>query len=444
MHAAVTLKNLEEVHANYALFQYTMKYRKYDEACLQYTVKSASSVNSRENCHQKERKSEQVQQAAACVAKAKDELSRQAVLPCVINGNRSLCSKPAMVLCVSIPEIKVPKENTVSERTESGRPEISIIVPVYQVEKYLNECIDSILAQTFTDFELILVDDGSPDNCPALCDAAAKRDSRVRVIHKQNGGVSTARNAGLDAAQGNWIAFVDSDDTAAPEYLEKMHKAVLETGADFAICSSQCIDETGKTLAGGEHRLLNEFLPQEEVLRRMVVSDFQVPWNKLYRRKLLENLRYPENKAFEDTCLMPVIYARAASACGVWDFLYNYRIVTGSAMHRKTTLKTLDWVEAWYRLFDVLYQNGIRDALCAAYRPILTAVWDIWLHLTPEERKSPRMKEAFAYERTARHRLMQARGVTLKNLWAAVVCAASACSYLDLCRKRAERRQKTT
>lgn len=108
-----------------------------------------------------------------------------------------------------------------SERTESGRPEISIIVPVYQVEKYLNECIDSILAQTFTDFELILVDDGSPDNCPALCDAAAKRNSRVRVIHKQNGGVSTARNAGLDAAQGNWIAFVDSDDTVEPEYLEK-------------------------------------------------------------------------------------------------------------------------------------------------------------------------------------------------------------------------------
>ena len=123
-----------------------------------------------------------------------------------------------------------------SERAEIGRPEISIIVPVYQVEKYLNECIDSILAQTFTDFELILVDDGSPDNCPALCDAAAKKDSRVRVIHKQNGGVSTARNAGLDAAQGNWIAFVDSDDTATPEYLEKMHKAALETGADFTSC----------------------------------------------------------------------------------------------------------------------------------------------------------------------------------------------------------------
>ena len=91
-------------------------------------------------------------------------------------------------------------------------PEISIIVPVYKVEKYLNECIDSILAQTFTDFELILVDDGSPDNCPALCDAAAEKDSRVRVIHQQNKGLSGARNAGINVARGNWLGFVDSDD----------------------------------------------------------------------------------------------------------------------------------------------------------------------------------------------------------------------------------------
>ena len=101
-------------------------------------------------------------------------------------------------------------------------PEISIIVPVYQVEKYLNECIDSILAQTFTDFELILVDDGSPDNCPALCDAAAEKDSRVRVIHQQNKGLSGARNAGIDVARGNWLGFVDSDDMIDPTFCEKM------------------------------------------------------------------------------------------------------------------------------------------------------------------------------------------------------------------------------
>ena len=103
-----------------------------------------------------------------------------------------------------------------SERTESGKPEIGLIVPVYQVEKYLNDCIDSILAQTFTDFELILVDDGSPDNCPALCDAAAEKDSRERVIDEQNKGLSGARNAGIDVARGNWLGFVDSDDMIDP------------------------------------------------------------------------------------------------------------------------------------------------------------------------------------------------------------------------------------
>ena len=128
-----------------------------------------------------------------------------------------------------------------SERTESGKPEISIIVPVYQVEKYLNECIDSILAQTFTDFELILVDDGSPDNCPALCDAAAKRDSRVRVIHKQNGGVSTARNAGLDAAQGIgsrlWIRMIQQHQNIWKKCIRQCWKRVqiLQSAAVSAL-----------------------------------------------------------------------------------------------------------------------------------------------------------------------------------------------------------------
>ena len=101
---------------------------------------------------------------------------------------------------------------------------VSVIVPVYRTLEWLARCVQSITGQTYKNLEIILVDDGSPDNCPALCDAAAEKDSRVRVIHKQNGGVSTARNAGLDAAQGNWIAFVDSDDTVAPEYLKSEAK----------------------------------------------------------------------------------------------------------------------------------------------------------------------------------------------------------------------------
>lgn len=117
------------------------------------------------------------------------------------------------------------------------QPEISIIVPVYKTERFLSACISSILAQTFTDFELILVDDGSPDSCPALCDAAAAKDSRIRVIHQKNRGLSGARNAGLDAAEGEWIAFVDSDDIITPDFCAKLYHAAQEAGAQMAVCN---------------------------------------------------------------------------------------------------------------------------------------------------------------------------------------------------------------
>ncbi len=202
-----------------------------------------------------------------------------------------------------------------SERAEIGRPEISIIVPVYQVEKYLNECIDSILAQTFTDFELILVDDGSPDNCPALCDAAAKGQPRA-VIHKQKRR-STARNALV------WMQHREIDRVCG--FMIQQHQNIwkkcggsVETVQILQSAAVSALMKRAKRLRAENIAFLNEFFAAgRKFLRRMVVSDFQVPWNKLYRRKLLENLRYPENKAFEDTCLMPVIYARAASACGV-------------------------------------------------------------------------------------------------------------------------------
>ena len=124
------------------------------------------------------------------------------------------------------------------QEQQKKQPEISIIVPVYKTERFLSACISSILAQTFTDFELILVDDGSPDSCPALCDAAAAKDSRIRVIHQKNCGLSGARNAGLDAAEGEWIAFVDSDDTITPDFCAKLYHAAHAKTASYA--STKC------------------------------------------------------------------------------------------------------------------------------------------------------------------------------------------------------------
>lgn len=321
-----------------------------------------------------------------------------------------------------------------------AHPEISVIVPVYKVERFLPACIDSLLGQTFGDFEIILVDDGSPDGCPALCDAAAEKDRRVRVIHQQNKGLSGARNAGLDIARGRWLAFVDSDDRVAPQFLEKLHTAAVAAGAEIAICSSLCIDEAGNVLPGAEHRIADEVFSREEVLRRLVVSDFQVSWNKLYRREIFGTLRFPVGRQNEDTFTSPQAYQNITACAGVYDCLYEYRIVQGSIMHRKPTLKTLDWVEAWYRLFEVLYRHGVTDTLCAAYRPILTALWGTWFQLTPEERRSARMQEAKGYERTARHQLLQAHAVTPGNLWAAACAAASPLRYLNLCRARAAKR----
>ena len=122
---------------------------------------------------------------------------------------------------------------------------LSIIVPVYNVENYLPKCIESILAQTFRDFELILVDDGSPDCCPAICDEYAAKDSRIAVIHQQNTGVSVARNAGLDRARGKYIGFVDPDDWIAPEMYEEMIAYIEKSNADLAVCGCTIVDKYG-------------------------------------------------------------------------------------------------------------------------------------------------------------------------------------------------------
>jgi glycosyltransferase involved in cell wall biosynthesis len=127
-------------------------------------------------------------------------------------------------------------------------PKISVIIPVYNVEKYLVKCIDSVLSQTFTDFECILIDDGSPDNCGKICDEYAKKDRRTKVIHQENSGVSSARNAGLDIAQGEWITFIDSDDWVDENYLELMYNNAVNNNIDLSICGMCSIGENGKLI----------------------------------------------------------------------------------------------------------------------------------------------------------------------------------------------------
>ena len=193
---------------------------------------------------------------------------------------------------------------------------VSVIVPVYQVEAYLSACLDSILAQTFTDFELILVNDGTKDNCPQIMAAYAEKDERIRQIHKQNGGLSSARNAGLDIAKGKYIAFVDSDDTIEPTLLEDAVKAAEETDADQVLFNYRMVD------ANGVHNPYLDIADEVIDLNKLGLANYfyqywmpykhgQEAWTKLYRREIIEahGLRYaPNNEIFAEDTLFSAMY----------------------------------------------------------------------------------------------------------------------------------------
>ncbi len=179
-------------------------------------------------------------------------------------------------------------------------PVISIVVPVYKVEAYLEKCVDSILNQTFTDFELILVDDGSPDKCPRICDEYAKRDSRVKVIHKENGGLSDARNVGIEVATGTFIGFVDSDDYIASDMYESLYRLATENNCDMAVCQAVIVGENEEAIYEDSDEV--RVFDSAEALNQMICGRlFTVnTWNKLYKRELFDNIRFPKGMLYED------------------------------------------------------------------------------------------------------------------------------------------------
>ena len=273
------------------------------------------------------------------------------------------------------------------------KPLLSIIVPVYDVERYLPKCIDSILAQTFTDFELILVEDGSPDNCPALCDAAAAKDARIRVIHQKNGGLSAARNAGLDAARGEWIGFVDSDDYIAPEMYEALYKAVQSTGADLALCDYAEVNETGAPCPPMHISLAEQVFTGQELLKNATDTMIQPAWNKLYRRAIFAQLRYPEGKLNEDLFLIPEVCLQIQKAVVVPKALYYYVQRGNSIMGKSKTLRHYDGAQAAQRYWDCLVENGAYDALANAAKFMMGSVSRVYRQLPPALRKASRSRE---------------------------------------------------
>ena len=234
---------------------------------------------------------------------------------------------------------------------------ISVIVPVYQVEEYLDRCVQSIVDQTYTNLEIILVDDGSPDRCPQMCDEWAKRDSRIRVIHKENGGLSDARNAGMQAASGTYIAFVDSDDWVSERYIERLNQAIGHTGAKMAACGVRFVDDEIQNVGLRGEDPTFQVLSAEQALSEQGWNRIRaVAWNKLYHRSLLEGEEYPVGKYHEDEFFTYRIVDKAGRVAFVEDELYCYYQRPGSIMH-EFTMKRLDALEAYMQRLHLLEEK---------------------------------------------------------------------------------------
>lgn len=229
-----------------------------------------------------------------------------------------------------------------------NQPLISIIVPVYRVEKYLKKCVDSLINQTYTNIEIILVDDGSPDACAVMCDEFEKNDIRIKVIHKVNGGLSDARNAGLEIAKGDYIAFVDSDDFVAPNMYEVLLSAAECYGADIAICNYVRISDAGKIESMGEYAIDDRYTRYEFIheLIQPYGGYFVVVWNKLYKRCIFDHLTFPVGKQHEDEFVLHYIIDRCSVIASVKNALYYYTQRDESIMSKGVSVKNLDYGDA--------------------------------------------------------------------------------------------------
>ena len=238
--------------------------------------------------------------------------------------------------------------------------EVSIIVPVYQVENYIRQCIDSILVQTFTDFELILVDDGSKDKSGQICDEYAVLDQRVKVIHKENGGLSDARNCGMDQAVGNYFMFVDSDDYIAPTMLEYLYKALMNKEADIAVCNFLHFFEEDRKRDFSTN-IQSEVLSGAEIFysrkNERVYGIWTVAWNKLYKRETLGNVRFRFGKYHEDEFWANDIYQMDIKVVTIPECLYYYRQRDNSIMGRKNIKRDFDILEALQERIAVYFMD---------------------------------------------------------------------------------------
>lgn len=301
-------------------------------------------------------------------------------------------------------------------------PLVSIIVPVYGVEAYLCDCVESILYQTYSNFEVILVDDGSPDGCPHICDEYAARDGRVRVVHKRNGGLSDARNAGLDAARGTWVGFVDSDDAVDPHMFERLLACAKTENAQIAVCNF------------GEFKDAHEGVLRERGIREhvslsgreacvLLMHDDELQnyaWNKLFRTSLWDGIRFPVGQKYEDVNTIYKLFETAQRVVLIPEVLYRYRLRDDSIVGSRSLSGEFDCVKAnLERCEDVLPRipeaaQPMIDGVMKAILNLWPVVWEHRHELTDDQKDMLPGFSSFASQYGERSTISQRLGITGK------------------------------
>lgn len=227
---------------------------------------------------------------------------------------------------------------------------ITVIVPIYNVEQYLSQCLDSILRQTYKNLEIILVDDGSLDHCSEMCDIYQKKDNRIKVIHKKNGGLSDARNTALDIATGDYVTFVDSDDFILPNYVETLYTALKSNEADIAqVKFTYYFDDNDPEKYGSEKGYCRVYSCKEAIYSQLINGEITASaCAKLYKIALFESVRFPVGEIYEDLAVFCDLFLQASRVAYVNLVLYRYRVRKGSIMQQSFNRKQyveVRWIE---------------------------------------------------------------------------------------------------
>ena len=268
---------------------------------------------------------------------------------------------------------------------------ISVIVPVYKVEPYLEACLDSILRQTWRDLDIILVDDGSPDACGEICDRYAAKDARIRVFHTENGGISAARNVGIRAAMETdsaYLVFIDSDDWLEDDMIERLVSAALAKGADVVVCGEylEYPDRTRQLRYG------DRIYTGPDAVKALVLNKMRSRvMNKIWRKECFETIRFPEGRVYEDIAVVYRIFYGCSAVATIRDILYHYREREGSTVHTGSIRNLYDRWLAVKERYDFFAAGAPDDPLLtdACLQQCIRTAGKLWraCSAAPEEER---------------------------------------------------------